>query len=71
MRYEKRQKPSILSHNPEVGSSNLPPATTLCDQKRYRTEKARNHAVSGLFLRPNFTAQKKDIIRSFPYGVRT
>ena len=59
------------AHNPEVGGSSPPPATTLCDQKRYRTEKARNHAVSGLFSCPNFTAQEKDIIRPFPYGVRT
>ena len=54
-----------------ISRSILDFATTLCDQKRYRTEKARNHAVSGLFSCPNFTAQEKDIIRPFPYGVRT
>ena len=59
------------AHNPEVAGSSPASATTLCDQKRYRTEKARNHAVSGLFSCPNFTAQEKDIIRPFPYGVRT
>ena len=60
-----------VSHNPEVVGSNPAPATTLCDQKRYRTEKARNHAVSGLFSCPVLTAQKKDIFPPFTRVVRT
>ena len=59
------------AHNPEVVGSSPAPATTLCDQKRYRTEKARNHAVSGLFSCPVLTAQKKDIFPPFTRVVRT
>src|SRR5699024_5393678 len=59
------------AHNPKVVGSNPAPATTLCDQKRYRTEKARNHAVSGLFSCPVLTAQKKDIFPPFTRVVRT
>ena len=59
------------AHNPKVVGSNPAPATTLCDQKRYHTEKARNHAVSGLFSCPVLTAQKKDIFPPFTRVVRT
>ncbi len=59
------------AHNPEVAGSSPVSATTLCDQKRYRTEKARNHAVSGLFSCPVLTAQKKDIFPPFTRVVRT
>ena len=48
------------AHNPEAGGSSPPPATTLCDQKRYRTEKARNHAVSGLFCYENFPQEGRN-----------
>lgn len=58
-------------HNPEVGGSSPPPATTLCDQKRYRTGKPRSRNGFGVFSRPFLTARKKDIFPPLPRAVRT
>ena len=49
------------AHNPEAGGSSPPPATMLCNQKRYCTGKPRNHTVSGLFRTPIFKCKQKDI----------
>ena len=59
------------SHNPEVEGSNPSPATTLCDQKRYRTGKPRSRNGFGVFSRPFLTARKKDIFPPLPRAVRT
>ena len=58
-------------HNPEVEGSNPSPATTLCDQKRYRTGKPRSRNGFGVFSRPFLTARKKDIFPPLPRAVRT
>ena len=44
------------AHNPEVAGSSPVSATTLCDQKRYRTGKPRSRNGFGVFSRPFLTA---------------
>ena len=64
-------EPLAAAHNPEVEGSNPSPATTLCDQKRYRTGKPRSRNGFGVFSRPFLTARKKDIFPPLPRAVRT
>ena len=59
------------AHNPEVAGSSPVSATTLCDQKRYRTGKPRSRNGFGVFSRPFLTARKKDIFPLLPRAVRT
>ena len=59
------------AHNPEVAGSSPAAATTLCDQKRYRTGKPRSRNGFGVFSRPFLTARKKDIFPPLPRAVRT
>ena len=47
------------AHNPEAGGSSPPPATMLCNQKRYCTGKPRYHNGFGVFSCPNFQVQTK------------
>ena len=64
---EKIKKGKISSHNPKVVGSNPASATTLCDQKRYRTGKPRSHNGFGVFSRPILTAQKKISYHAYPH----
>ena len=59
------------AHNPKVVGSNPAPATILCKQKRYCTEKPSNHNGFWVFSCPFFEVQKKDIFLCYPPLVGT